>query len=76
MGSAESNRDRLAAWARVRARAAGAGRLLRRLVGAPDYDTYVQHVRAHHPGTTPMDRQEFMTRRLDDRYSKPGARCC
>jgi uncharacterized short protein YbdD (DUF466 family) len=50
--------------------------VIRRVIGVPDYDRYVAHVHAHHPGTAPMERDEFTRQRLVDRYSKPGARCC
>ncbi len=53
-----------------------AARILRFVAGAPDYERYVAHVRAHHPGVPPMTCDEFVRERLDARYSKPGARCC
>lgn len=52
------------------------GAIVRRIIGVPDYDAYVAHVRVHHPGTIPLSRGEFERRRLDERYSKPGGRCC
>lgn len=50
--------------------------ILRRIIGAPDYAVYVAHVRAHHPGRTPMTEREFLAERFAARYEKPGARCC
>jgi uncharacterized short protein YbdD (DUF466 family) len=50
--------------------------VLRRVIGVPDYDTYVAHVRTHHPDAEPMTREEFTRQRLADRYSRPGSRCC
>jgi uncharacterized short protein YbdD (DUF466 family) len=50
--------------------------VLRRVIGVPDYDRYVAHVRHAHPGATPLSREEFEHARLEDRYSKPGQRCC
>ena len=50
--------------------------MLRRIIGVPDYDTYVAHVRAHHPETPPMCRAEFERQRITDKYSRPGGRCC
>ncbi len=50
--------------------------LLRRIIGAPDYATYVAHVRAHHPEREPLGEREFLAERLNARYEKPGARCC
>ena len=50
--------------------------MIRRVIGAPDYEQYVAHVRARHPGESPMSREEFVSRRLAERYDKPGSRCC
>ena len=49
---------------------------LRVVAGAPRYDVYLAHVEQFHPDTAPMSRAEFERARLDDRYSKPGAKCC
>jgi uncharacterized short protein YbdD (DUF466 family) len=53
-----------------------AAAILRRVIGAPDYDRYLLHVRECHPGATPMSRQEFERSRMEQRYSQPGQRCC
>ena len=53
-----------------------AAALLRRIIGAPDYATYLAHVRTHHPGREPLGEREFLAERLNARYEKPGARCC
>lgn len=50
--------------------------VLRRIIGVPDYERYVAHLEACHPGTTPMSRQEFFKQDWDKRYSQPGSRCC
>ncbi|MGH7619104.1 MAG: YbdD/YjiX family protein [Gemmatimonadaceae bacterium] len=50
--------------------------VVRRIIGVPDYERYVAHVRAHHPGTEPLSEKEFIQQRLTDRYSRPGSRCC
>ncbi|HET9454442.1 MAG TPA: YbdD/YjiX family protein [Gemmatimonadaceae bacterium] len=55
---------------------ARATQALRRVVGAPDYETYLAHSRAHHPGAPVMSRQDFFEARLAQRYEKPGSRCC
>ena len=48
-----------------------------RMVGVPDYDNYVQHIRLTHPEQTPMTYEEFFRERQDARYGgKGGARCC
>jgi uncharacterized short protein YbdD (DUF466 family) len=50
--------------------------ILRQVIGAPDYQRYVTHVRACHPGAEPLGADEFYRVRLEERYSRPGARCC
>jgi len=51
-------------------------RVLRRIIGAPDYEAYLEHVRACHPMEEPLTEEAFFRQRLDDRYSRPGSRCC
>lgn len=55
---------------------ARATRSLNRIIGAPDYESYVSHARTCHPDATLMTHDEFVRQRLEDRYSRPGARCC
>ena len=52
------------------------GAVVRRVIGVPDYEHYLAHVRECHPETSPMSRVEFEQSRLDQRYSRPGQRCC
>jgi uncharacterized short protein YbdD (DUF466 family) len=54
----------------------GALRVVRAIIGAPDYERYVAHMQEHHPECQIATRDEFMRQRLESRYSKPGARCC
>ncbi|WP_414902254.1 CstA-like transporter-associated (seleno)protein [Sphingomonas flavalba] len=60
--------------------APAAAGLLRRtalsMVGIPDYDGYVAHLRDRHPGQAPMDRIAFFRNRLAARFGGGGARCC
>ena len=49
---------------------------LRTVIGAPDYERYLSHLRECHPNEKPLTRTEFATQRMNDRYSKPGSRCC
>ena len=51
-------------------------RVIRSIIGAPDYESYVAHMESHHPGCAVMSRDEFMRQRLESRYSRPGSRCC
>jgi uncharacterized short protein YbdD (DUF466 family) len=52
------------------------GDVTRRIIGAPDYERYLAHMRRHHPHTRPLDRAEFARQRLEEKYSRPGSRCC
>lgn len=61
---------------RLRVALRNAAAVVRRIVGVPDYDRYVAHVRECHPGAMPMSRNDFEQKRLEDRYSRPGQRCC
>jgi uncharacterized short protein YbdD (DUF466 family) len=48
----------------------------RLIVGVPDYDRYVAHMRRSHPDTPPMSRKAFFVNRLDARYGRGASRCC
>ena len=54
-------------------RAVQAARLL---IGVPDYDTYVEHLRRHHPERPVMSYEEFFNERMQARYRGGGGRCC
>ena len=60
----------------VRVALSRAADVVRRVVGVPDYDRYVAHVHECHPGTVPMTRAAFDQSRMEDKYSRPGNRCC
>lgn len=48
----------------------------RLIVGVPDYDLYIAHMRRTHPDTAPMTREAFFTNRLEARYGRGASRCC
>ena len=51
----------------------------RLMVGVPDYDAYVDHRRAVHPGEPVMTYAEFFRERQTRRYGGGGGqigRCC
>jgi len=50
--------------------------VVRRIIGVPDYDAYVAHVRDRHPGEVPLTRAEFERECQENRYNRPGTRCC
>jgi len=61
---------------RLGAIAGACARTLRAVIGAPDYERYLAHMRACHPGAEPLARDAFARERLEARYSRPGSRCC
>ncbi|GAB3629564.1 hypothetical protein PTE30175_01267 [Pandoraea terrae] len=54
------------------------GQAMRLMVGLPDYDTYVSHMRANHPGQPMMSYEDFFRERQEARYGGKGGsgRCC
>jgi uncharacterized short protein YbdD (DUF466 family) len=66
-------RDRLHSWYRMAAQTAYL------MVGLPDYATYVEHRRRHHPGEPVMSRDAFFRDCQTRRYAPAagrGMRCC
>ena len=51
-------------------------RVVRTILGVPDYERYLKHMCSHHPSEQPLSRDEFLRERQEDRYSRPGSRCC
>ena len=51
-------------------------RVIRTIIGAPDYERYVEHRERAHPGEEILSRDEFERERQAARYERPGARCC
>lgn len=51
-------------------------KVVRTIIGAPDYDRYVAHIRKCHPDREPITRDEFAKGRMEARYNQPGNRCC
>ncbi|HOB63465.1 MAG TPA: YbdD/YjiX family protein [Candidatus Competibacteraceae bacterium] len=49
---------------------------IRRIIGAPDYETYLARHRQIHPEVPPMSEKEFFRFAIDRRYAKAGPRCC
>jgi uncharacterized short protein YbdD (DUF466 family) len=46
------------------------------MVGVPDYDTYLAHRSAHHPGEPVMSYADFFKERQDSRYAGRKLRGC
>jgi uncharacterized short protein YbdD (DUF466 family) len=49
---------------------------LRLMVGVPEYDTYVAHMRNKHPDQPVMPYDEFFRERQEARYGSKVSRCC
>jgi uncharacterized short protein YbdD (DUF466 family) len=49
--------------------------LLRQVAGMPDYEAYLAHLRADHPGMTPVSEREFFDGFVRAR-SGGVTRCC
>jgi uncharacterized short protein YbdD (DUF466 family) len=50
---------------------------LRLMVGLPDYDAYLNHMEATHPGQPVMRYEEFFRERQDARYGgRRSGGCC
>ena len=52
------------------------GSIVRAVLGVPDYDRYLTHMRSVHPGDRVMSETEFRHTRMNDRYNAPGSKCC
>ena len=62
---------------KVRHLFAGAETTFKRIVGMPNYDAYVTHLRTHHPECTIPTEREYYDLYLDGKYNGgPGSRCC
>lgn len=57
-------------------RARRIARVIRRILGMPDYQAYVAHLRAAHPGCTVPSEREFFEEFVRAKYSGGPTRCC
>ncbi|MBU3055107.1 YbdD/YjiX family protein [Pseudomonas indica] len=46
------------------------------MVGLPDYDAYLEHMRENHPEREPMTYEAFFRDRQEARYGGGQGRCC
>jgi uncharacterized short protein YbdD (DUF466 family) len=60
----------------VSERARGIRQVCRQLFGIPDYERYLAHAAAHHPGEPVLSRREFCGQAIERKYGKSGPRCC
>jgi uncharacterized short protein YbdD (DUF466 family) len=57
-------------------RVRGIRQVCRQLFGIPDYERYLAHAAAHHPGAPVLSRRDFCARAIERKYGKSGPRCC
>jgi uncharacterized short protein YbdD (DUF466 family) len=57
-------------------KARGIRQVCRQLFGIPDYERYLAHASAHHPGAPVLSRREFCAQAIERKYGKNGPRCC
>ena len=66
-------------WSQVRS-AQGALRTflgaLRQVVGAPDYERYLEHQAACHPGQAPLTPREYYADFVNRQFGSGPTRCC
>ena len=82
-GKGDGDRGKVDASAQTFPRSRFPFRQLRRLVstarqvfGMPDYDRYLEHHRACHPGELALSRKEHYLEFVERRYAGGGSRCC
>jgi uncharacterized short protein YbdD (DUF466 family) len=60
----------------VSGRAHGIRQICRQLFGIPDYERYLAHALARHPGAPVLSRRDFCSQAIERKYGKSGPRCC
>lgn len=51
-------------------------KVCRQVFGIPDYERYLEHMRAHHPDAPVLSAREFHAQAIERRYARNGPRCC
>ncbi|MDQ1210571.1 uncharacterized short protein YbdD (DUF466 family) [Acinetobacter baylyi] len=59
-------------WSRIATLFKRLQQSFRLMVGVPDYETYLEHMKTHHPELTPMDTKTFYRHCVDSRYPSSG----
>jgi len=54
----------------------GIRQICRQLFGIPDYERYLAHAAAHHPGAPVLSRRDFCAQAIERKYGNSGPRCC
>jgi uncharacterized short protein YbdD (DUF466 family) len=72
----DATEARRARRARLLERARALRKAYLQVFGIPDYEGYLAHMAAKHPGDTVLSQREFFAFAIDRKYSKNGPRCC
>ena len=48
----------------------------RQIFGIPDYERYLAHAAARHPGRPVLSRSAYCAQAIEHKYGKGGQRCC
>lgn len=59
-------------WSRIATLWTRLQQSFRLMVGVPDYQTYLEHMKKHHPDIDPMDEKTFHRYCVDSRYPTAG----
>ena len=51
-------------------------RVVKTIIGVPDYERYLKYHCERHPDAAPLTKDEFFVERWKAKYSRPGQRCC
>ena len=65
-----------AGWTQVRAALRRALAVVRQVVGAPDYERYLEHRARCHGGAPPLDRRAYYAEFVSWRFGPGPTRCC
>ena len=75
-GAKNTPRDVGAPKRGVFAKVRGMRQVCRQIFGIPDYERYVAHAAAHHPGAPVLSRRDFCAQAIERKYGKSRPRCC
>lgn len=69
-------RERRSPVGRILSRWSAVLRVVREVVGAPDYERYLEHHARCHPGAAPLDPRAFYAEFVTRRFGPGPTRCC
>ena len=76
VASPDTRNARTAARVRVFNRLREVRQVCRQIFGIPDYERYLAHAAARHPGKPVLSRSAYCAKVIEHKYGKGGQRCC